>query len=356
MKVAALHLERIARGKKTRSWFKWYVEHLANLRAAATTVQARARGVAGRAAAQRARGEGGYGGGGVRAGAAARLRGGGGANSRRRGCRRRRGKSAATGGGARRGAGGAARRAAAAVGGVAPPRCEGAAADAWPDRAQVARPASVRRGQGRRVQGPAGERDAQKLLRSWGFAWAGGQRGVLRWLLAGHGAAALQRGTHADAPPPPPPTMALAGGARRRLRDQRAADRVRPRPPTDASIPRAGHTADVVGPGGRPAVALACMSGQPLVAALLVLYGAPVPTRDGAWAGENGGGGGASGRALAERVAELIPLAYKGGEIADFGEVLTLAMSSTAAHTTAPPRRRRHGGEGGGDHTKTSRS
>ena len=43
-------------------------------------------------------------------------------------------------------------------------------------------------------------------------------------------------------------------------------------------------------------------------------------------------GGGASGRALAERVAELMPLAYKGDEIADFGEVLTLAMSSTAAH------------------------
>ena len=55
MKVAALHLERIARGKKTRSWFKWYVERLAILRAAATTVQARARGVSGRAAAQRAR-------------------------------------------------------------------------------------------------------------------------------------------------------------------------------------------------------------------------------------------------------------------------------------------------------------
>ena len=34
MKVAALHLERIARGKKTRRWFKWYVERLAILRAA----------------------------------------------------------------------------------------------------------------------------------------------------------------------------------------------------------------------------------------------------------------------------------------------------------------------------------
>ena len=67
--------------------------------------------------------------------------------------------------------------------------------------------------------------------------------------------------------------------------------------------------------------------------------------------GENGGG--ASGRALAERVAELIPLAYKGDEIADFGEVLTLAMSSTAAHNhRAAASLAIMAVKSGGDHTK----
>ena len=89
-----------------------------------------------------------------------------GASARRCGCRwHSAARSAATGWRrrARRGAGGAARRAAAAVGGGAPPRGGGgAAADARPARAQVARPAEgVRRGQGRRVQGLAGERDAE---------------------------------------------------------------------------------------------------------------------------------------------------------------------------------------------------
>ena len=303
MKVAALHLERIARGKKTRSWFKWYVEHLAILRAAATTVQARARGFAGRAAAQRAREA-------KAATAVAACARGAAARGVVRVLRReraavrvqaaQRGKVGRDGLAAARGAARAVQRAGRQRLWVvrAPPRGGGgAAADARPARAQVARPAKgVRRGQGRRVQGLLANATPRELLRSWGFAWAGGQRGVLRWLLT-QGAAPLlftEGGTHADAPPPPPGDRLWQAVLADACAINEQLTVCVHGPPTDArALLASGCPADVVGPGGRPAVALACVSGQPLVAALLVLYGAPVPTRDGAWAGENGGGGGA---------------------------------------------------------------
>ena len=140
MKVAALHLERIARGKKTRSWFKWYVEHLANLRAAATTVQARARGVAGRDGLAAARGA---------------------ARAVQRAGRQR-------------------------IWVVS--RHRGAAEVQRLTRGRLERKWLVLRkacGAGKvdECRGLLANATPRELLRSWGFAWAGGQRGVLRWLL-----------------------------------------------------------------------------------------------------------------------------------------------------------------------------